>query len=208
GFRAQAHHTPAGDLRVHRLVLVGTRLSADGPRHRQGRRARLVLDGARPSRQPGEGRAAAPRSHQAAGHRAARSGGRRGEVGRAHAGAAADRACRRRSADPRRGEHRGLRGGASAGRRRGRRVRAARQRRVDEERRHPRWRLRGGAPAADRPRRRDRRRDGGGGGDGQALLPRGRSHPAGTGERDDGADPVSRRPGHRAGRRRLPERVM
>ena len=92
-------------------------------------------------------------------------------------------ARRRRPADPRRGEHRGVRPGARRGRRRRGRVRPARARRLDEERGHPRGRLRRRAPAGHRRRRRDRRRAGGRGGDGQALLPRGRPRPPAARER-------------------------
>src|SRR5215213_4042674 len=45
---------PAGDLRLHQAVLGQARVSADGAGHRQGRGARLLLDGARAPRQPGE----------------------------------------------------------------------------------------------------------------------------------------------------------
>ena len=107
-------------------------------------------------------------------------------------GPAAARPRRRGSAAPRRGEHRGLRAGPGDRRRRGRRVPAARPRRVDEERRHPARRLRGRPPAGHGGGRRDRRRAGGRGGDGQALLQRGRPRAPAARERDDGADPLAR----------------
>src|SRR3954454_19831898 len=56
---------PAGDLRLHQALRGRARLPADGARHRQGRRPRVIVDGARP---PGEPRAAGhdpPRSVQA-----------------------------------------------------------------------------------------------------------------------------------------------
>ncbi len=73
--RHGSDQAPAGDLRLHPQVLGQVRLSADRPRHRQGGRARLVLDGARASREPREDRPAAPRPLEAPRDRAARSGG-------------------------------------------------------------------------------------------------------------------------------------
>ena len=110
--RHGSDQAPAGDLRLHPQVLGEVRLSADGARHRQGRRARLLVDRARASRQSREDRPAAARSLQAACDRAARPG--RGERAghRAHRGPAAGRLGRRGAADARRGEHRGLRLGA------------------------------------------------------------------------------------------------
>ena len=52
-------------------LLGEVRLSADGARHRQGGRPRVVVDGARAPGQPREGRAAAARSVEAARDRAA-----------------------------------------------------------------------------------------------------------------------------------------
>ena len=87
-----------------------------------------------------------------------RARGRPVALGRPACGPAARRLRRRRSADPRRGEHRGVRRRPGRRRRRGRRVRAARARRVDDRRRDPRGRLRRRPPAGRRGRRRDRRR--------------------------------------------------
>ena len=80
---AAAHgpdEAPAGDLRLHQALLGRARVSADGARHRQGRRPGLVVDGARAPRQPREARPAAARPVEAAGDRAARP--RRGDVER------------------------------------------------------------------------------------------------------------------------------
>ena len=77
GHRQGPDKAPAGDLRLHQEVLRPLRLPADGARHRQGGRPRLVLDGARAPGQPGEGRPAAARPVEAARDRAARQGGRR-----------------------------------------------------------------------------------------------------------------------------------
>ena len=88
------------------------RLSAHRARHRQGRRPRLVVDGARAPREPREARAAAARSVQAARDRAARPRRRAGQVDRRRPdGPAARRPGRRRLAGARRGEHRGVRRG-------------------------------------------------------------------------------------------------
>ena len=126
------------------------RLSAHGARHRQGGRARFVLDGARASGEPREGRAAAARPVQAARDRAARPRDR-GRQGHRRVGRAVRR---RRRADPgarlrRRGraragggEHRGLRRRPGRGRRRAGRVHPEGQGRLDDRRRHPRGRLR------------------------------------------------------------------
>src|SRR4051812_47174037 len=51
---------PAGNLRLHQAVLGQARVPADGARHRQGRGARIVLDGACAPGQPREARAASP----------------------------------------------------------------------------------------------------------------------------------------------------
>ena len=67
---------------------------------------------------------------------------------------------RRRLADPRRGEHRGLPRGPRRGRRGGRRLHPPSARREHEGRRHPGGGLRRGAPHGARPRRRDRGRPG------------------------------------------------
>ena len=123
--RHGSDQAPAGDLRLHPQVLGQVRLSAHGARHRQGRRARVLLDRARPPGQPREDRPAQARSFQAARDRAARprGGHRRGERARDRARrqpAAAGLGGRGR-ADARGGEHRGLRLGAVGGRRRRRR---------------------------------------------------------------------------------------
>ena len=67
------------------------RLSADGARHRQGRRPGVVLDGPRAPREPREGRAAAARPVQAARDRAARPAR---STARRERGARRRRACR------------------------------------------------------------------------------------------------------------------
>ena len=60
-----------GDLRLHPPLRGQDRLPADGAGDRQSGRPALVLDRARAPRQPGEDRAAATRSLEAAGDRAA-----------------------------------------------------------------------------------------------------------------------------------------
>ena len=132
---------------------------------------------------------------EAARDRAARQGGRRRQERRdRQQRAAARRPGRGRPADPRRGEHRGLRAGArrSPAGEEGEFV-LARARRLDDRRRHPRRRLRRRAQPGHGGRRRDRRRARGRGGDRQALLQGVRPHPPAAGERDDGTDPHARR---------------
>ena len=121
---------------------------------------------------------------------------------------AAGRPGRRRRADPRRGEHRGVR-----------RVPAV----TGGEDGDYILRIRGESmknagilegdyvvvrPQDDADRRRDRRRAGRRGGDGQALLPRDRPRPPAARERDDGAHPHQGRARPRQGRGALQERDM
>src|SRR4051794_16960508 len=219
--REAAHgldQAPAGDLRLHQALLGQVRLPTDRARHRQGRRARVLVDRPRSSREPRAARPPAPRPDEAARDRAARPRTRRGRGGgrdgrgqraqRRAAGPAARGARRGRPADPRRGEHRGLRQRAADRRRRRGRVRAARAGPVDEGHRDPRGRLRRRAPPGDRKRRRDRRRAGGRGGDREALLPRGRPRAPAARERFHGADPLEGRARPGAGGRPFPQRVM
>ena len=189
------------------------RLSADGARHRQGGRARVVLDGPRPPGQPREGRPAAARSLQAARDRDARPrggrGGGRGEVRRAPERPAARRPGRRGPADPRRGEHRGVRRrcpSSPAG------TRASTSCAIRGESMKNAGILEGDfvvvRPQDTADRRRDRGRPGGRGGDRQALLPRGRPRPPAARERRDGADPLARGARDGQGRRRAEDRHM
>ena len=186
---------PAGDLRLHQALLGGARLSADRARHRQGRRAsrrrRRCTRISRTSRS--SACCAATRRSRGRSSCSTAPSSRSRSIVRPD-GPAARRAGRRRLADARRGEHRGVRRGAAARRRRGRRVRPARARRVDDRRRHPGGRLRRRASAGDRASTaRSSSRCVGRGGDRQALLPRVRPHPAAARERRDGADPLPRR---------------
>ena len=184
---------PAGDLRLHQAVLGEVWLPADRARHRQGRRARVLVDGARAPREPGEARPAPAGSDEAARDRAARPRDGVGARPRSRpSGVAARRLGRGRSTDPGGGEHRGVRPRSVRRRRGGRGLRAARARRVDGRRRDPGGRLRR-RPPAGRGRRRGHRRGArrrGGRGDREALLPRVRPRAAAAGERDDGADPL------------------
>jgi hypothetical protein len=120
---------------------------------------------------------------------------------------------RRRRADPGgRAGHRHGQGRPRAARRPPRGVRPAHRRRVDDRGRHLRRRLRLREEDRRGPHRRHRRRDDRGRGHGEALLPRGRSHPLPAGERQHVADhrpqgrvQVGRH--HRHRRRRLPKAV-
>src|SRR5207237_10435544 len=67
--------TSAGNRRLHQAILRQVRISADGAGHRQGRGACFVVDGARPSGEPGADRAVAARSVEASCDRDARQGG-------------------------------------------------------------------------------------------------------------------------------------
>ncbi|CAA9504933.1 MAG: SOS-response repressor and protease LexA, partial [uncultured Solirubrobacteraceae bacterium] len=205
---SRSDQAPAGDLRLHQAPLGEARLPTHRARHRQGRRAGLLVDGARASREPREARPAAPRPDQAARDRVARPRRRTGQVDRATGRAAARRPGRRRLAGARRGEHRGVRGRPVPGGWRGGRVRPADPRRVDDRGRDPARRLRGRPATGHRQGRRDRRRAARRGGDRQALLPRSRPHPPAARERDDGADPLARRARARARRRPVQERAV
>jgi hypothetical protein len=85
--RHGSDQTSAGDIRLHPQALGQVRLSADGAGHRQSGGARVFVDRARPSGQPGEDRPAAARSLEAARDRVARpSGGQRGGERAQHRG--------------------------------------------------------------------------------------------------------------------------
>ena len=205
---------PAGDLRLHQALRGRARLPADGARHRQGGRARLVVDGARAPRRTSSAsgccaatrpsRARSSCSTSAAGTitdavRNALGGGGLPLVGSVAAGQPIlaeenieeyiDRCPRSPAASD--GEYiLRVRGDSmvDAGMLEGDFVVVKPQETAD--------------------RRRDRRRAGRGGGDGQALLPRDRPRPPAAGEPDDGADPVQGRQGPRTGRRPVQERPM
>src|SRR3954463_11177710 len=61
GHREGSDEAPAGDLRLHQALLGQPRLPAHGAGHRQGGRARVVVDGPRAPGEPGEGWAAPAR---------------------------------------------------------------------------------------------------------------------------------------------------
>ena len=190
------------------------RLSADGARHRQGRRARVVVDGARAPGEPREARAAAPRPVQAARDRAARPRRRRRSPTACAVALGAAAACRSSArsppasrSSPRRTSRSTSRCPPSPAATEGEYIL-----RVRGESMKDAGILEGDyvvvRPQETADRRRDRRRARRRGGDRQALLPRGRPRPPAARERDDGADPLQGRAGPRPRRRPLPERAM
>ena len=151
-----------------KLYSAEVKVSANRARHWQGRRSGVVLDGARPPREPRADRPAEARSDQASSDRASRprdARGARDSCGldcRSSVRSPPGSRCSRRRTSRSTSKHRRSPAAPRAS------TCCACRGESDEGRRHPRGRPGRGAPTGDGQRRRHRRGAGGRGGDREA----------------------------------------